>query len=369
MRRRDLLMSLPALGLAACGGGGSGPGDNDGVRLPRRYTPVGAFAITLHAAVTLANGHVIVLGGDRGGVALSDGIERFDPNTRQWSHVGELLNGRESHTATLLRDGRILVVGGQTGLDGGPLAELVDPASGQSRPAGSLNQPRTSHTASLLNDGRVLVTGGSGRRSAELWDPATGQWRLLSSRMQHARVGHAATLLADGRVLVSGGAGELGAYVFAELFDPRTESFTPLDTGITEQRSAHVAWRARDGSVLLVGGEVYDGRSIQPLASTLKFDPATQRFTPATPLGRARTLAAAAALGDDGVLLIGGQTATDLATSSAVAWRNGRSEEALAPLPRARVWHTVNQLPDGRLLIVGGDDGRGGFVTEALLCE
>jgi hypothetical protein len=80
------------------------------------------------------------------------------------------------HTATLLPDGRVLVVGGGNGT--GPTAseELWDPATATFSRAGSLAGARMMHTATLLPDGRVLVVGGSGYDPllAEVWEPSDG---------------------------------------------------------------------------------------------------------------------------------------------------------------------------------------------------
>jgi hypothetical protein len=63
---------------------------------------------------------------------------------------------RDSHTATLLRDSKVLVGGGFAESS----AELYDPASGTWSPTGSLAGSRGEHTANLLGDGSVLVAGG-----------------------------------------------------------------------------------------------------------------------------------------------------------------------------------------------------------------
>ena len=86
-----------------------------------------------------------------------------------------ILEARAGHTATLLPDGRVLIVGGlhdlEQNLDSAlATAELWDPATGTSSPAGTLADGRSYHTATLLQDGRVLIAGG-GLATLELWDP------------------------------------------------------------------------------------------------------------------------------------------------------------------------------------------------------
>src|SRR6185295_8297668 len=75
------------------------------------------------------------------------------------------------------------------------------------RLSGNLNISRSGHTATVLQDGRVLVVGGSGFAnsftSAELYDPATGTW-TRTGNLRYERYGHTATLLPNGKVLVAG---------------------------------------------------------------------------------------------------------------------------------------------------------------------
>src|SRR5207247_947693 len=99
-------------------------------------------------------------------------------------------------------------------------AELYDPASGTWSVTGSLNTGRDSHTATLLPNGMVLVAGGvnnsSYLTSAELYDPASGSWSATSS-LNTARYGHTSTLLPNGKVLVAGG-NNGGVLTSAELY-------------------------------------------------------------------------------------------------------------------------------------------------------
>jgi hypothetical protein len=82
------------------------------------------------------------------------------------------------------------------------------------------------HTATPLPDGKVLVVGGFGgieasQVTAEVYDPATGTWRLAAP-MLIARQNLAAVLLPDGKVLIAGGHivdGDI-QLAAAELFTP-----------------------------------------------------------------------------------------------------------------------------------------------------
>ena len=82
---------------------------------------------------------------------------------------------RMLHTTTLLRDGRVLVVGGTSHTGNLDTTEMYDPATGVWSPAGMMSKARAQHTATLLADGRVLVVGGNDT-STEIYDVANGSW-------------------------------------------------------------------------------------------------------------------------------------------------------------------------------------------------
>ncbi|WP_395845218.1 Kelch repeat-containing protein [Cystobacter fuscus] len=94
----------------------------------------------------------------------------------------------------------------------------------------SMGSVRTEHAATLLADGRVLVVGGTGPSgelvTAEVYDPATHTWSATGS-LAVLRRHHTATLLNDGRVLVVGGTGSSGNVALAELYDPATGTWSP----------------------------------------------------------------------------------------------------------------------------------------------
>ena len=216
-----------------------------------------------HAAVLLADGRVLVIGGNAaGGVAPLPEI--YDPSTRAWTATANLLSASTGTTATRLLDGRILVTGGISSRDTSAperSAELYDPVSGRWSEAAPMNVARTGHTATLLPEGQVLVVGGgccgkAAIASAELFDPVTGKW-TETGQLASARRWHSAVLLADGKVLVYGGDNNGVAVKSAELYDTATGTW-----GATSSpRNDGAAVRLADGRVLVKGqasGEVYD---------------------------------------------------------------------------------------------------------------
>jgi hypothetical protein len=64
-----------------------------------------ATARTAATATTLADGSVLVAGGDAGGGTVLASAERYDPATDAWSPAGTMATAREQASATLLRDG------------------------------------------------------------------------------------------------------------------------------------------------------------------------------------------------------------------------------------------------------------------------
>ncbi|HEX4342991.1 MAG TPA: kelch repeat-containing protein, partial [Verrucomicrobiae bacterium] len=224
----------------------------------------GSFAVTSEmnssrsdfTATTLPNGKVLVAGGlDVSGYLAS--AELFDPATAAWTTTGALNLTRDGHTATLLANGKVLVVGGveASDADGESLAsaELYDPATGEWAKTGSLKMARRWHTATLLADGRVLVVGGYNHlngfiSTAELYDPKTGKWSL-SGKMQTGRRSHTATLLADGRLLVAGGLTRLGNLANAELYNPATGNWVTAGA-MSVARKYHTATLLPNGKVL-----------------------------------------------------------------------------------------------------------------------
>ncbi|MGK3968003.1 kelch repeat-containing protein [Sorangium sp. So ce118] len=254
-----------------------------------------------HTATLLKSGEVLVIGG--GPDTAPGSVERYDPTTGAWTAVKSMSLDRLAFTATLLPSGLVLVAGG----DYPPIvletAELYDPTNDTWTATGPMREPRLLHTATLLLSGLVLVTGGSPRSgpgTAELYDPADGSWPAMSS-MAYSRMGHTATLLKSGHVLVAGGSSGDTLVDVAELYDPATNTWTSTEP-MNIKRLHHTATLLPSGEVLVTGG----GRDDSTLASAELYDPATNAWTLAEDMTQPRDEHTATLLPSGEVLVAGG---------------------------------------------------------------
>jgi len=196
--------------------------------------PVQADQRLVGQAVTaLPDGRVLLTGGKSGDRVLAEAVIRTAQGSTAAS-PSKLNRARFGHTATLLSQGQILLLGG-LGPDGEIVkeAELVDPRTGQFQLGPQFKgTPRAFHTATVLTDGRLLIAGGatpSGNpQSIELWDSKTNTVETLTSSLQSLRAMHSATLLPDGTVLLWGGVDDQAQSLQqGEIFDPASGSLIP----------------------------------------------------------------------------------------------------------------------------------------------
>lgn len=273
-------------------------------------------------ATSLTDGRVLIVGlsADPASPPSAPCAELFDPVTGKFSSAASPQTYRIGGTATLLKDGRVLIAGGELANETHlASAQIYDPASNTFSPTGSMTTARENATATLLQDGRVLITGGDqGDRgmtehilsSAEVYDPAIGKFTATGS-MSAVRTEHTASLLQDGRVLVVGGwSFDRGAdQASAELYDPALGAFRPT-WSLAVGRELHTATVLHDGRVLIAGGTT--GGGPVALDSAAVYDPASGSFAQAGQLTMARMEHFAVLLGDGRVLLIGGSGYADM---------------------------------------------------------
>jgi len=321
-----------------------------------------------HATVTkLLDGRVLIAGGNSAGSPGSAAYNTaylYDPSTETFTQTpGNMVVGRTLHTATLLPNGKVLIVGGWAP---GNLAsaELFDPLSGTFSATDSMDLARSQHAATRLQDGRVLISGGydatldDATNTAEIYNPATGLF-TPSGTLVAKRNTHTATLLNNGKVLLAGGVGALPLIATAEIFDPAAGTFAATVNTMAVPRAAHSATLLSSGRVLIFGGDA-------TTTSKETFDPVTGTFGNFTTLTNPNFFwNTGTSLPNDTALVAGGANSTP-------AWDAGSAAE----LDSSYQTPTTNSLPmtmplpgqwgggavalaNGRILVAGGGTANG----------
>ena len=314
-------------------------------------------------ATLLQNGKVLVVGGNDSNGTLKS-AELYDPTAGTWSITASLNTSSAGHTATVLSNGKVLFAGGFTcapppqtcaQLNG---AELYDPATGTWSNTGNLNTARNAHAAILLQNGKVLVIGGDNvGNSAELYEPATGTW-TVTGNLNFGRRVYTATLLTNGKVLVAGGADDMRNNVTnrAELYDPATGSWSNTGNLVTA-RAEHTAALLPNGKVLVAGGFV-DYGSGQVTNGAELYDPDTGTWSSTGNLNQRRALHTATLLTTGKVLVAGGffvdglpniTDRSELYDPGTGTWSNTGN------LNSGRRFHTATLLLNGKVLAAGGN--------------
>jgi hypothetical protein len=286
-----------------------------------------------------------------------------------------VLNARESHTATLLHDGRVLVHGGWEEIipPGGEFpqtnilrtADLFHPDTNEWIETASTAIQRVGHTAHLLPTGSVpgsvLVVGGTNGRTSiketELYNPSTNIWSFTGP-LNFARQHHAATSLQDGKVLVAAGSIATGILSSVEIYDPTTQAWTASGNLIKPKLNA-TATLLSDGRVLIVGG--FD-TSPPPRFSVEIYDPITTfASTPAEGLLSGSRWGHTATLLSDGKVLVAGGALVEPPESTEVALISCEIFDPVTGhwsvtgnLNKPRMGHTATLLPGGNVMVVGG---------------
>ena len=292
-----------------------------------------------HTATTLADGRVLVVGGDGEAGNPPGRAEVYDPETDTWTFTAPYGSERRAgHTATLLDDGRVLVVGGYWAANGyGPMpAALYDPVADTWSAVADGAGSRRHHEAVKLADGRVLVLGGdSYSRATVVYDPAAGTW-APAGETAITHNGPRAVLLDDGDVVVDGG--DYGATI--ERWDAATSTWSD----VAKQYSTR--------AVAIPGGALMSGYS----GETLVYAASTNTLRRGGAMRSARHAGTSIALPTGEVLVVGGDYAnaatSEIYDPSTDLWRDGPALGADRARPALAV------TGDGDVLVVAGTTDR-----------
>jgi len=303
------------------------------------------------------------------------------PDVTESAMTGSMNVARDLHTATLLKDGRVLVTGGWDGADRLASCELYDPEAGTWSLTTPLGEARAFHTATLMADGRVYVCGGSNAQinstyMFEIFDPETETWSEVNyadhtddhHRMWTHRQHHRTNLLPDATLLITGGFstyvtnqnGTPGEYLRRyEFYDPTTNVCYPRDEPyprMNSRRSGHTATTMVGGRVLIAGG--FNNEDDYHAFCDI-FDPTDDTLTAAAAMPGAHWMHEAHLLDDGRVLVAGGANALMSYTRDCCLYDPATDTwSATGSMREARKNPASVKLPDGRVM-VGGNASTG----------
>lgn len=278
------------------------------------------------------------------------------PATSSWSLTGSLHQARQDFTATLLQDGKVLVVAGADHETGHSIiyksVEIYDPQTARWTRVADMDIGRFGAQAILLADGTVLVAAGSGNGQSmvvsELYDPMTGAWTNTGSLNTQHGAFCAAISLPDGRVLLAGGLDESGSSLVkaAEIYDPKSrvwERINDMNVG----RNYFSMTLMEDGKVFVAGGDSDLGKT--NLAEIL--DLATGVWTPVAPMLHARIRCSAFLLPNGHIMVAGGITNLE---GSAEFYNPATGGWRVKSMQTGHANTTATRMKDGKILFIGG---------------
>lgn len=306
-----------------------------------------------HTATLLANGEVLVAGGNNNTTGYLSSAEVYNPATGKWTLTGSMTVPREGHDAVLLSNGQVLVAGGINATTNGcntlASAELYNPSTGTWTATGNMTTGRYSFVLTALPNGKVLAAGGTncgggGLTSAELYNPTTGTWTATGS-MTIGNETNWAVLLQNGEAFV----------LNDNIYLPTTGNWT---TASSDSIFAHAP------VVLLPNGSVYAAGTIQ---GDSIYNPSTNQWTNFSPppctMIHQGCEGGGALLVTGKVLLAGGITQVpgkpyplsetnglaSLLDPSTLTWTT------TGTMKTSRVGETVTVLLNGEVLFAGGE--------------
>lgn len=348
---------------------------------PTSWTEAAALgkARSLVSATVLADGRVLVVGGEDTARGMLATVEIYDPETDTFTVAAPLPAARAHHTATLLENGQVLVTGGGKGSeislpDGNATIDsslLYDPETDAWTETGAMHSKRAGHKAVRLADGRVLVAGGGAEvgypctakpctvaaslATAEIYDPTSRAWTATGS-LTEARIAHSLDRLPSGKVVAVGGAAENHGLASMEIFDPTTGVWES-GPSMKQQRLFHAATVA-NGRLVVIGGKL---ANVTPLETSEWIDEGGSAWAEGSKLGEPRTGAQMITLQSGHALVVGGNNQKGSAHLAEALTYDAEADvwTAMAPLASARFGHAVVRLNDGSVLVVGGRTASG----------
>ena len=255
----------------------------------------------------------------------------------------------------------------------GSVADVTASATWGTQAAGIASLSNGAASGLALGSTGATATIGTVSAGATV-SVTTNTWTAAPAMPTERVAGHTATLLPSGQLLVVGGVKSAGAgTAAADLFDPASATWTPM-APMNVMRSSHAATLLADGRVLVTGGSTVSSAAAKGYVNNTSaeiYDPVANTWTPVPPMSAARSHHTATRLPDGKVLVVGGENLQYLVEPTAEVYDPATNTWATPRTPplAPRSQHTATLLPSGLVLIAGGFDIVDGLLTPTSTAE
>ena len=301
---------------------------------------------------TLSTGKVLVW-------STGDNARVWDPSTGTFTLTPATFADLHCAGQSTLADGRLVVVGGQTGSphNGHNITSLFDPVTQTWTRGADMTDLRWYATSTTLPDGKILATSGDapdGTRSTvpELYDPVTDTWTRLTGAFRDQPLYPLMFVLPNGLTYESGPKTSTATIDVSGVGGWTTGPTAPWSTsGYSESAVMYLP-----GKILRAGG----GDPAQARAAVVDMTSASPAWREIAPMAFARRRMNLTLLADGSVMAIGGTVQADNAATAVLAgeiWDPvTEAWTTVASMGEARMYHSAAVLlPDGRIVVGGGE--------------
>jgi N-acetylneuraminic acid mutarotase len=300
-----------------------------------------AYAATMPQAFVnftltpLHDGRVLLMASDPGTIdSIVSANFVYDPAKDVWTQSAPMPLPVDGYASTVLADGRVIVAGG------------VDAYSGIGTPNGQYNRP----PAPLSGQPPVYSV-----KTVQIYNPANDTWALAAD-LPVARVASKAMQLADGSVLLIG-SDAVSTLVSTVIYHPASNTWTS-GKALQGSTGLYYATLLPNGKVMaLIGNPTFNATALQAEL----YSPDSGMWSSANTGYDGTQVAPVTHLLDGRLVIAGGFQLLN----GGIYWSTSKQTQIYHPttnrwtrgqdLPTTRYFHVLNTLPDGNVLVAGGD--------------
>ena len=309
------------------------------------------YSRTNHQSQVLNNGKVLAFGGEAEllSTIVRQSCELYDPNSGTWSTQDFMNSPRTRFGSMLLPNGNVFVFGGDTtgNSDYTATCEIYDVTSNSWTYTESMHNAKGEFAFAILNDGRLLVAAGiSSTEVAEIYDPVSGHWSVVSSTFYNHGDASFMLALSNNKVLLAAGLGVSSSQT-AEIYDVTSDQWNPLpDMNYNHEYGSAIL--LNNGKALIAGGSGTEAEL---------FDPSTNTFSATASSNQIRRHCPMVLLNNSNPIAFGEGDIFNPSNTQCLEWYDVVSAQWMSQIYNigGTQNYTIHKILSDKILIIGGE--------------